>query len=77
MVSGLASNTSGREFISFHWFLSVMIYLLADTGLCTARAAMTVKLTENSKEVNTAKLGIIEKDGSSKRLSEQLDNKSL
>jgi hypothetical protein len=38
---------------------------------------MTVKLTENSKEVNTAKLGIIEKDGSSKRLSEQLDNKSL
>jgi hypothetical protein len=47
-----------------------------DTGLRTTHTVMTVKLTENSKEVNAVKVRITKKDGSIKRLSDHLENES-
>jgi hypothetical protein len=38
---------------------------------------MTVKVTEKMQEMNAVELKIIEKDGSIKRLSEQLESKFL
>jgi hypothetical protein len=67
-----ASNASSYEFLSFHWFLSMLICLLVVSGMCMYRVTMTVNLTEKTQEVNTTDHKILEKDDSIQRLSEQL-----
>jgi hypothetical protein len=55
----------------------VLTHLLTVSGLHTYRVGMTVKLTEKTQEVNVALLKILEKDGSIKQLSEQLESSPL
>jgi hypothetical protein len=67
------------------WFLSLSLLaarflshsdsLVVVAGARVIRAGMTAKLAEQKQELNAALLKVIEKDGATGRLSEQLQSK--
>jgi hypothetical protein len=59
----------------FAYFLSCSDLLVAVVGARVIRVGMTTKLAEVKQELNTALLKVIEKDGTIRCLSEQLQSK--